>query len=96
MNFIGVDLHKKLITVCVMNQNLKVTARKTLSCDQPYQIVEFFRQFAPFKAVIEATAILYAAISEASSNRWNFSVISDSRLSAWVVESPSMTSLMAA
>ena len=40
--------------------------------------------------------ILYAAISEASSNRWNFSVISDSRLSAWVVESPSMTSLMAA
>ena len=40
--------------------------------------------------------ILYAAISEASSNRWNFRVISDSRLSAWVVESPSMTSLMAA
>ena len=56
MNFIGVDLHKKLITVCVMNQNLKVTARKTLSCDQPDQIVEFFRQFAPFQAVIEATA----------------------------------------
>jgi transposase len=56
MNFIGADLHKKLITVCVMNQNLKVLARKTLSCDQPDQIVEFFRQFAPFKVVIEATA----------------------------------------
>ena len=56
MNFIGVDLHKKLITVCVMNQNLKVTARKTLSCDQPDQIVEFFRQFRPFKVVVEATA----------------------------------------
>ena len=56
MNFIGVDLHKKLITVCVMNQNLKVLARKTLYCDQPDQIVEFFRQFAPFKVVVEATA----------------------------------------
>src|SRR6516165_5649931 len=40
--------------------------------------------------------ILYAAISETSSNRWKLSVISDSRLSAWVVEMPSMTSLMAA
>ena len=40
--------------------------------------------------------ILYAVISETSSNRWKLSVISDSRLSAWVVERPSMTSLTAA
>jgi hypothetical protein len=54
--------------------------------------------WAVAKLVINAVriVILYAVISEASSNRWNFSVISDSRLSAWVVESPSMTSLMAA
>ena len=56
MNFIGVDLHKKIITVCVMDQNRAVLARKTLSCDQPDQIVTFFRQFRPFKVVIEATA----------------------------------------
>jgi transposase len=56
MNFIGADLHKKLITVCVMNQNLKVIARKTLACDQPEQIVEFFRQYGPFQVAIEATA----------------------------------------
>jgi transposase len=56
MNSIGVDLHKNIITVCVMNQNLKVIARKTLSCDQPDQIVEFFRPFGPFKVAIEATA----------------------------------------
>jgi transposase len=56
MNFIGVDLHKKIITVCVMDQGRKVLARKTLSCDQPDQIVAFFRQFQPFKVVVEATA----------------------------------------
>jgi hypothetical protein len=43
MNSIGVDLHKKLITVRVMDQDRKILARKTLSCDQPDQIVEFFR-----------------------------------------------------
>ena len=56
MNFIGVDLHKKIITVCVMNEKLSVVARKTLYCNQPDQIVEFFRQFRPFKVVVEATA----------------------------------------
>jgi len=56
MNFIGVDLHKKSITLCVMNEKLKVLARKTLYCNQPDQIVEFFRQFRPFKVAVEATA----------------------------------------
>ena len=56
MNFIGADLHKKSITLCVMDEKLKVLARKTVSCDQPDQIVEFFRQFRPFKVVVEATA----------------------------------------
>jgi transposase len=56
MNYIGADLHKKLITVCVMNENRTVLARKTLYCNQPEQIVEFFRQFRPFKVAVEATA----------------------------------------
>jgi transposase len=56
MNFVGVDLHKKIITVCVMNEKLSVQARKTLYCDQPEQIVGFFRQFPPFHLVVEATA----------------------------------------
>jgi transposase len=56
MNSIGVDLHKKIITVCVMNDKLSVLARKTLYCEQPDDIVEFFRQFQPFKVVVEATA----------------------------------------
>jgi transposase len=56
MNYIGVDLHKKSITICVMNEKLKVVARKSLTCDQPEVIVDFFGQFRPFKVVVEATA----------------------------------------
>jgi len=56
MNFIGADLHKKTITVCVMNEMRTVLTRKSLRCDQPDQIVEFFRQFRPFTVVVEATA----------------------------------------
>jgi transposase len=56
MNFIGVDLHKKIITVCVMNENRTVLARTTLFCIEPEQIVAFFRQFRPFKVAVEATA----------------------------------------
>jgi transposase len=56
MNFIGVDLHKKSITVCVMDQNRKVLARKTINCKETNEIVDFFRKFRPFKVVVEATA----------------------------------------
>jgi hypothetical protein len=56
MNFIGVDLHKKIITVCVMNEKLVVVGRKTLYASQPDEIVEFLQRFLPFKLVVEATA----------------------------------------
>jgi transposase len=56
MNSLGVDLHKKSITVCVMDQNRKVLARKTVNCKATDEIVDFFRKFRPFKVVVEATA----------------------------------------
>jgi transposase len=56
MHFIGVDLHKNSITVCVMNEERTILARKTLYCSQPELILEFFRQWRPFKVVVEATA----------------------------------------
>lgn len=56
MNFIGNDLHKKTISVCVMNQERKVLKRQTLNCAEPDQIVAFFQQWRPFQAVVEATA----------------------------------------
>jgi transposase len=56
MHFIGVDLHKNSITVCVMNEERTILARKTLYCSQPELILEFFQQWRPFRVVIEATA----------------------------------------
>ena len=56
MNSIGVDLHKHLITVCVINDEFVVIARKTLRCIEPDTIVAFLKQFQPFNLVVEATA----------------------------------------
>src|SRR6516165_5056310 len=56
MNFIGIDLHKKTISACVMNQDRKVLKRQTLPCSEPKLIVAFFRQWGEFQAVVEATA----------------------------------------
>lgn len=56
MNFIGIDLHKKTISVCVVNQERKVLKRQTLYCAEPDKIVAFFQTWGPFQAVVEATA----------------------------------------
>src|SRR5207245_2222068 len=56
MNFIGIDLHKKTISVGVMNQERKVLRRPKFSCAEPDQIMAFFQQCRPFQAVVEATA----------------------------------------
>jgi transposase len=59
MHFIGVDLHKQVISVCVMvraDNERRVVARRTLRCDQSDQIQEFFREQAPFQVVVEATS----------------------------------------
>jgi transposase len=56
MNFVGIDLHKKSITVCVVNQARKELACKTLACTDPERIQAFFAAWGPFTAVMEATA----------------------------------------
>jgi transposase len=56
MNFIGIDLHKKTISVCVMNQERKVLKRQMLYCAEPDKILGFFQKWVPFQAVVEATA----------------------------------------
>jgi hypothetical protein len=44
MNSIGVDLHKQIITVCVMDDEFQVVARKTLYCNKPDAIVAIARK----------------------------------------------------
>jgi transposase len=56
MVYVGIDLHKKTITLCVMNQQRQVLQRQTFHCCQPEKIGAFFAQLGPFQAVVEATA----------------------------------------
>src|SRR4029077_6396009 len=56
MVYVGIDLHKKTIALCVVNQERQVVARKTLSCCEPDKIVQYFRALGEFQAVVEATA----------------------------------------
>jgi transposase len=56
VNYVGIDLHKKTIVTCVMNQDRKVTARRTFACQDTQAILAFFRALGPFQAVVEATA----------------------------------------
>ena len=56
MNFVGIDLHKKTITVCVVSSERKVLVRRTLSCAPAENLRQFFAALGPFQAVVEATA----------------------------------------
>lgn len=56
MNYVGVDLHKKTIVLCVVNQDRKVAQRRTLACCETGAILDFFRGLGGFRAVVEATA----------------------------------------
>lgn len=65
MHYIGSDLHKQAISVCVVHQDREVVKRKQLPCSDTGQIVAFFEGFRPFRAVVEAT----------SSYEWPFRLI---------------------
>jgi transposase len=56
VNYVGIDLHKKTIVTCVMNQDRKVTHRRTFACGQTEAVVAFFGELGPFQAAVEATA----------------------------------------
>jgi transposase len=56
MNYVGIDLHKKTIVLCVLNQDRRVVARRSFPCTDREAILEFFRGLRPFQAVVEATA----------------------------------------
>lgn len=56
MFFVGIDLHKKTITICVVDQHLKIVSRHSFLCAQPDRIQAFFTKLGRFQAVVEATA----------------------------------------
>ena len=59
MKFIGVDLHKQTISLCVMvvaAGKREVAMQKRFCCRDTAGIRAFFEQQAPFRVVVEATA----------------------------------------
>jgi transposase len=59
MKYVGVDLHKHLIVLCVVvlvAGRPKVVGRARFRCHEPEAIRAFFQELGPFQAVVEATA----------------------------------------
>ena len=59
MKYVGVDLHKHLIVLCVVvlvAGRPKVVKRARFRCDEPEAIRAFFQELGPFQVVVEATA----------------------------------------
>ncbi len=59
MKYVGVDLHKHLIVLCVVAPvagRPKVVRRARFRCDESEAIRAFFQELGPFQAVVEATA----------------------------------------
>jgi transposase len=59
VKYVGVDLHKHLIVLCVVvlvAGRPKVLKRARFRCDEAEAIVTFFRDLGPFQVVVEATA----------------------------------------
>lgn len=56
MNSIGCDLHRKSITLCVVNPARKVLGRGTFSNLESADMLMWMAQWRPFQIVVEATA----------------------------------------
>lgn len=56
MKYVGIDLHKKVIVLCVVNKDRKVLARCRFHCGDVDGILAFFRALGKFVFVVEATA----------------------------------------
>src|SRR4051794_29146656 len=56
MRFVGIDLHKQTITVCVVDQDRTVLQTRRFACAEPDRIVAFGAGLGPFQVVVEATA----------------------------------------
>jgi len=54
MNLVGVDLHKNLVVLCVVDQQRNVLQRKRLSCADVGSITAFFERMRPFHASRES------------------------------------------
>ncbi len=75
MKFVGVDLHKKTISLCVMmvvGGKRKVACRKRFNCQDTASIRKFFEGLGTFQVVVEATSSYewFLLLVEDLADRW--------------------------
>lgn len=56
MRYVGIDLHKQTIVLCVMDKERKVLDRRHFACRDVAGIEAYFRGLGEFEFVVEATA----------------------------------------
>ena len=56
MKFVGIDLHKKSISLCVRDASRRVLTRRRFHTQDIEKIVGFFRELGAFAFCVEATA----------------------------------------
>jgi transposase len=56
MRYVGIDLHKRSLTVCVFDKTTGETLDRRFFCGEQKQILKFFKDLGHFEAVMEATA----------------------------------------
>ena len=56
MRYTGIDLHKRILVVCLLDEKRQIVARQKFACSDEEGIVAFFKKHRPFRAVMEATA----------------------------------------
>jgi len=56
MRSVGIDLHKRSLTVCAIDKTTGEIYRRRFNCQDTEGIVRFFRDQAPFEVVVEASA----------------------------------------
>lgn len=58
MRYVGVDLHKQSLSLCVVElavRERKIIERRKFRCDQEEQLAEYFAQLGAYQVVLEAT-----------------------------------------
>src|SRR5512135_3307283 len=56
MKYVGIDLHKQSITLCVVDRERTVLQTRRFLCADTARIDAFFATLGPFQVVVEATA----------------------------------------
>lgn len=59
MYYVGVDLHKQSISLCVVelaDRERKIIERRKFRCDEEEQMAEYFAELGEYQLVVEATA----------------------------------------